>query len=402
MVNTPPAETPLFTRAGESDLPALACLLQFAFALEPAAAEKWLRDAGFEHLRAVRAAADAPPSACLLRIPMGQYFGGRSVPMLGIAGVAASPESRGRGIAKGMMRRAMQEAAADGFAVSCLYASTLGLYRQVGFEQAGHQFTTTIPLGRIDVRERSGVVRPLTDADDPAIHDCYTRFARPFNGTLDRGEYCWRRVRMFRGTAHNGFGVFGEGSRLDGYLFLSQGKDARTGLQDLSLSDLAFATPAAGRRLLGFLADFATMGETVTMPGGPLHPITSLMSLRQVVATKQDYWMIRLLDVRGAMENRGYPGRLNIDLGLRIEDDLVTPNAGDWRVVVEGGQARATRESVAEPLCAHVRGLAAIYSGLYTASQAAAIGWVSGSERTLAAADLLFSGNGSPWMTDRF
>lgn len=399
MTATPPAQ---YTRVTEPDLPALARLLHLAFALEMESAEKWLRDAGLEHVRGVRADAGAPPAACLLRIPMGQHFGGRSVSMLGIAGVAASPETRGRGVAKGMMASAMREGAADGFAVSCLYASTLGLYRQVGFEQAGHQFTTTIPLGRIDVRERAGEVRPLTEADDGAVRDCYARFARPFNGTLDRGPYCWHRVRVFRGTAHTGFGVFDGSGSLGGYIFLSQAKDGKTGQHNLSLSDLAFASPAAARRLLGFLADFATMGETVSIPGGPLHPIVSLMSLRQVVASKQDYWMLRLLDIARALEQRGYPEGLSIGLGLRVEDELIPANAGEWRVSVEAGRARVVRGAADEPLCAHVRGLAAVYSGLYTASQAATLGWVSGSASTLAAADAVFSGNGTPWMTDRF
>lgn len=398
-----PSATPtLYTRAEEADLPALARLMHFAFASELDGAEKWLRESGLEHVRAVRTAPDATPSACLLRIPMGQYFGGTSVPMLGIAGVAASPETRGRGVARAMMTHAMQEAATDGFAISCLYASTLGLYRQVGYEQAGHQFTTTIPLGRIDVRERAGDIRPLTDADEPAIRECYARFAPAFNGMLDRDEYCWRRVRNFRGTPHSGFGVIGDSGHLDGYLFLTQVRDGHSGFHDLSLTDVVFTTPAAGRRLLGFLADFATMGESVSIPGGPLHPITSLMSLRQTVASKRDYWMIRILDLAAAIERRGYPAQLTAEVGLRITDDIIPGNAGDWRIRVEAGSARATRQTLADRIECDIRGLASIYSGLYSARQAAMLGWVGGTDRALAAAHLLFGSGGSPWMTDRF
>jgi hypothetical protein len=48
-----------------------------------------------------------------------------------------------------------------------------------------------------------------------------------------------------------------------------------------------------------------------------------------------------------------------------------------------------------------VRGLAAIYSGFYSASQAEALGLVEGDAEAVAAADAIFAGP-APWMADRF
>ena len=42
-------------------------------------------------------------------IPMGQYFGGRSVPMTGIAAVGVPPQTRGRGAAHRLMSSMLQE-----------------------------------------------------------------------------------------------------------------------------------------------------------------------------------------------------------------------------------------------------------------------------------------------------
>ena len=39
---------------------------------------------------------------------LGQYFGGRSVPMAGIAAVGVPPEHRGRGVAKQLMTLTLQ------------------------------------------------------------------------------------------------------------------------------------------------------------------------------------------------------------------------------------------------------------------------------------------------------
>src|SRR5262245_8366746 len=106
-----------------SDLPAVTRLIVHAFAGTPAGTQAWLKFAGQEHVRVVREDGNREPRACLLRVPMGQYFGGRPVSMLGIAGVAVAPEARGRGLAKRMMQEAVIEAARDGFALSALYPS---------------------------------------------------------------------------------------------------------------------------------------------------------------------------------------------------------------------------------------------------------------------------------------
>jgi predicted acetyltransferase len=385
------------------DVSAVARLVHHAFASPLDGAEKWLRDAGLEHLRVLRASSGSVPEACLLRIPMGQYFGGVAIPMLGIAGVAVSPEARGRGLARVMMGKAMQEAAREGFAISCLYASTLGLYRQVGYEQAGHRFITTLPIGRIDIRERGSALRSLSEADDPAIRACYGRFAPAFNGMLDRGPYCWRRVRDLRGTVHAGFGVEDGRGGLDGYVFLSQQREQSTGFHDLALTDLVFTTASAGRRLLGFLADFATMAEQVSFGGGPLHPIVSLLSLRQSVVEKKDYWMVRILDIKAAIETRMYPKAVSAELALDVADDLIPENNGRWRIRVKEGRAEATRgPSSPAGLSCDIRGLAPLYSGLYTARQLALLEWVRGDDHALAAADAIFGGGGTPWMLEGF
>ncbi|VAX40546.1 hypothetical protein MNBD_PLANCTO03-1680, partial [hydrothermal vent metagenome] len=72
-----------------------------AFAAEEAGCREWLAMAGHENLRLLRE--DGGIAASLIVLPMGQYFGGRSVAMEGIAGVAVPPEGRGHGAARRLM-----------------------------------------------------------------------------------------------------------------------------------------------------------------------------------------------------------------------------------------------------------------------------------------------------------
>lgn len=393
----------LTTPRGEADLVDVARMLSLAFAGPREGTRQFIDNAQPENIRILRLTNDpsARPQACFVRVPMGQYFGGKRVPMTGIAGVAVPPESRGGGLALTLMREALREIAAEGTPLSTLYASTQTLYRQVGYEQAGHRFQYRIPIERIAVRDRSMFVRPLTDDDQPAVEACCAAFARAFDGMLDRGPYLWRRVRRNRDDTYDGFGVFGDDGQFEGYLFMAQRRNVETGRHDLALSDLAYATPRAGRRLLGLLADFATVGDDVIFHGGPIHPLFTHMPQQRFTVQKRDYWMLRIVNLPAAIAARGFSASSRAAIHVHVVDDLLPENAGPWTIAIEGGRGQATRGGSGSPLHMNIRALAAIYAGLYSPTQARFAGLLEGDERTIAAADALFQPS-CPWMTDMF
>ncbi len=398
-----PATCRVYGPASDQDVPSLVRLMHHAFGSTTDVDEKWIRPSGIDNFRGVRERAHAPISSCLLRINMGQFFGGRSVPMLGIAGVAVAPEARGQGSARWMMGEAMREAREDGFALSGLYASTQGLYRQVGFEQAGHRCTTKLLPHRIDVRTREPEVLPLTAYDDQAMAACYATFAQTFAGMLDRGPYIWRRVREFRDKKYNGFGIRGPDGTIEGYVFLMPNRANSSGDMELEVSDIAFTTARAGRRLLGFLADFSTTAKQITINGAPLHPILSLMTSHHHEIIKTEIWMLRITDLAKALTQRGYPRHVNATIQFNIHDPIVRENDGSWTLHVEHGRAEVKKEAAMRPaITCEIRALASLYSGFYTATQAALLGWVEGEKGALEAADAIFGGYGTPWMTDFF
>lgn len=388
---------------GALDQFARACAL--AFGGDEAGVHDWIGTTGHEHLRVLRDG-DGTVQATLLVIPMGQHFGGRSIPLCGIAGVAVPPESRGRGTALRLMQESVREAARAGTPLSGLYASTQALYRKVGYEQAGLRFRTTIPLRTIGVRDRSLAVRELSEGDQQAIRDCYSEFARNHNGTLDRGPYIWNRIRSHRERKYRPFGIVSpdDERRIEGYLYMAQKRNDETGRHDLILSDLAFTTGRAGRRLLGLLADFATVGDDAILCGPPIHPICSLMPQQFHSSRFLDAWMLRINLVGPALEARGYPAGLDASLALDITDDLVPDNVGPWTVRVRDGRASAERggeHARGNALRCDIRALACIYAGLYSATQAASLGMLEGDTESLAIADAVFAGP-TPWMNEQY
>lgn len=190
-----------FTKVDPGDVSAMSRFISIAFGTKPEGATKWLSEKlGVDNLRVMRngGADGRRVVSCLGRIPMAQWWGGKSVPMLGIAGVATPPEHRGCGHAKRMMQAAVREAAADGYPLSVLYASTQPLYRAVGYEQAGHRFVSKLPMQTLGATEKARDVVAIGPPEMDEVKDCYRRFAQNFAGMTDRTEYLWERVRNRR------------------------------------------------------------------------------------------------------------------------------------------------------------------------------------------------------------
>jgi predicted acetyltransferase len=391
---------PNYGGVAEADVPAVARILSHAFAGPREGSAEWARRAGLENLRCLRPAGEGEPAASLLRIPMGIYLGGRSVPMVGIAGVGVAPEARGRGLGGALMRAAVAEMGEEGVALSGLYPATQPLYRRVGYEQAGHRFEVRLPVRFVDSRERGMDIRPVVEADTGAMRACYSRFAAAFNGALDRGEYVWSRVRANRDVVYHGFAAVSEAGEVEGYVYLSQTRKMDRGRQDLTLSDLAFTTERAGRRLLAFLADFSSMADDIVLYGGPLHPALYLLSEQRYRMDLREHWMLRVCDVRAALEGRGYSPALCAEVHLEIRDELLPKNHGRWTLAVEGGRAAVSLGGRGD-VRLDVRALAPLYTGLISARQLRLLGQLGADDAGIAAADGIFAGT-APWKSDMY
>ncbi len=390
---------PILDKASPSDLPSLARFIQLAFGVTPESAAEWLDGKlRLENLRVLRG--PDGPLAGLGRIPMAQFYGGRSVPMLGIAGVATPPEHRGRGFAKQLMTAVVREAAEDGFPLSVLYASTQPLYRSVGYEQAGYRVVSKLPMQTLGVIERDRDVVSLSDADAGAVHDCYRDFARPFPGMVDRSEYIWDRVRNRRGDRFHGFGIR-EGGQIAGYLYAHMDKPGRD-RGDLSISDVAWRTPGAARKLLGLLADFTTMAEHALISGAPLHPLAMLLPQQRFELAAKEYWFLRVLRIKDAVERRGYSPGIATSMVFDIADDCLPANTGRWKVSVSEGVATCRPDTSSEPAIAcSIAAFAPLYTGLLTCSQALGLGFIRAEPAVARSADAIFA-CGTPWMVDFF
>jgi len=395
---SPTVREPVTVRplAGEQELASLGHIVGWAFGVAQDDSVGWLTRAGLANIRVAQRGGQLVGGLLLIR--MAQWFGGKSVPMVGIAGVATAPEARGTGVAGALMRAAVSEIGRDGIALSALYPATLPLYRSAGYEVAGSRFSIRVRPRDIGVRASSLPIRPIVDADEPAILSLYAGFARQLNGYLDRSEYIWRRVRAPRDGKAQGY-LVEQGGSPAAYLYVRQ-KPTADNHYDLAVSDAVASTPESARALLSFLGGHHTLGDGAIWFGNPADPLLALVPERGAKVTLVDPWMLRIADVSAALGDRGYAEGVAVRVELDVRDELLDACRGRFVLTIEGGRGRVSRGG-SGAVSLDVRALAALYTGFASPDLLARQGLLCGDEKALSALATAFAGP-HPTMPDMF
>lgn len=373
--------------AGEADRPGIERTLRLCFNLSAAHAGGAVERAGLEEIRVLDTGSSLGAMSFL--IPMGIYFGGRSVSNLGIGAVGVPPEHRGNGFSVEMMRAVLQEGRDRGFAISTLHPATQTVYRNVGYQLFGGYWEIRMPIRTIGVRDRIAAVRRYEEADREAVRALQSRYARGCDGHLDRGEYIWKGVHHVRDEAAEGYVVL-EDDALTGYCFLLQ-EPVEDNAYDLRLTDVVASTPTAARRLLTFLSSHASLAREAIFYGGPQDSLIPHLPEDHYRLRLRHFMMLRLLDIKRAFEARGYPKHVRGKLELFVEDDLFEEQTGAWTLDVSGGYAELSRGGSAA-LRTDARGLAALFGQYQPAHRLASLGWLEADADTLDLARSLFAG----------
>ncbi|MEM8530516.1 MAG: GNAT family N-acetyltransferase [Chloroflexota bacterium] len=363
--------------------------------------QKWMRITGPQGYRVVRQHNEV--LAGLGIIEMGQWFGGARVPIAGITAVGVAPEHRGTGIGTRLMCTMLQEIHEKGIPLSVLYPATLPFYRRVGYERAGVQLTYELPLQTIDVRDTTLEIHPAEDeAAIGSIYELYDQRAYYLAGHLDRPQWMWdMKFKSGNQTVYKYLIV--RDSTPEGYVVVTQsGRD-----QPLRVLDMGVTTQNAGKRLLTFFSGYRSMVESVMWRGGPRDPLLYLLADNLIGGMRPKHtiqrtfdWMVRIVDVVGALSARGYPDEVQAELHLEIRDNLLPNNNGRFVMEVNDGYARVSPGGQGH-IYMHIRDLAALYTGYVNPFELRTAGSLTGSDSNLALLGLLFAGP-QPWMPDMF
>ena len=345
------------------------------------------------------AVADGRTSAVLRVYRFGHFFGGRSVPAVGIGGVAVAAHARGKGIAETLMTESLRELSEQGFAISTLYPATVPLYRRCGYEYAGFRMHYRAPLDALP-RGDGPPVEEWGDDDLDDIAGCYRRYATQENGLVDRPDWFWpkRVLKSFDDTPVRRYCVREDG-RVTGYVIYTQEKvpDRAFGFH-LECRDLVWTTPGSASALLAFAGRHRSTGVDLLWNGGAGDPVANLLPEQDVDRESWFRQMLRLIDVPAAFEARGYPPPLEAAAELQVHDPAFGRNDAGWRIEAARGAAKVGPAPGARARV-DVASLGAMFSGMLAARDARRLGRLDADDETVASLDAMLAGP-TPWIND--
>ena len=277
-------------------------------------------------------------------------FGGVLVPTSGIAGVTVAAEFRGQGGLSPLFLETLRHARDRGALISTLFPTASRIYRKFGYEVIADYVTVALPTTVLAAVPRPAAVRTrrAVSADFDAIRAVYDAWAIAQNGPLSR------RGVSFTATADDFLASFtGVTVALDdtdaicGYASWNRGQGY--GEQAvISVADLLSTSADGYRALLAMVGSFASVTAItkIDTSGDDLARLF-LPTLQWQVVNSSPY-MLKIIDVPGAISCRRYPPGLTTDLRFRLQGDFLTENDGGYAIAVSDGRAECVRDDHGE------------------------------------------------------
>ena len=290
-------------------------------------------------------------------IQFDSWFGGSRLATAGIGNVVVAPEYRGTGAAKQIMVASLQRAHARGAVLSTLFGGAPGLYRRLGYELVASSKKWIVPLAALRGIDRPTTIklRRATAADVAELRQLHNRLAAEGSGMVDRTVGAIAPSGAQTTVAIDSFGS------IMGALVWSTSNRGRG--VSVHVSDLRVSSVDALRALLSSLATWGSVADIVSVQAVDDEPFRLLLGGNAEPASVAPY-MLRVLDVPGAISGRGWNPRVEGSVRIRVDDDVIEQNSGVWQLVATGGRVVVMPTSAEPDLTLTLRGLALWFSGV--------------------------------------
>jgi predicted acetyltransferase len=331
-----------------------------------------------------------------------QWFGGNGLACSGVWGVATEPERRGAGFASACLGTLMDDARRRGTPVTALFPAVIEPYRRLGYELAGtyDEFRVALDaLPSIDTHDLPIVELAEVERDQDAIMACYARWLARRNGTIEPDATFWRTRLLERpwDEWHRAVVARDEGT-ITGFATFTRENDSSGHLSfgfGLKCSMLVAEDDRALRALIAYASGYRGLGRWLGWAGPPNDPMTLLVGVQAVTPHDRYRWMLRILDVRGALEGRGYPP-IDAEATVAIEDPRYEDNTGVWHIRLSAGEPKVERGSSQARRPVPIAAFSSMFTGYLRPVDAVRIGFLHADDPAVEALDAMLSGP-DPW-----
>jgi predicted acetyltransferase len=381
--------------ANATDIQELGRILSQCFIAPVSDEPRYLDRLGIENVRILRNPDQIVGGLGILRL--GQWFGSQRVEMAGIAAVGIAPEYRGKGAAIALMQQTLQELHDQDVPLSVLYPATQTLYRKVGYEQAGMLCKWEVATADIQIRNHSLPIEAIA-IDVNKLNNLYCKQATVLNGHLDRNSVIW--TTLLDSSKEMPLCVYRLGSEThpQGYVVFQQKRNGNR--CEIQIRDWVLLTSEAIERFWTFLGDHRSQIDVIQWRSAPIDALTLSLPEQVAKVRELDRWLLRIIHVKHALEQRGYPPGIEAELHFDIHDPLFPRNTGKFILTVANGVGTVIAGGRGD-LQLDINTLSPLYSGLFSPIQLKGYDRLSGTDQALAIATQLFTGS-PPWMPDFF
>ena len=337
---------------------------------------------------------------------LGQWFGGRQVPMGGVCAVAVEPAHRGRGVASALIRVALEAMRARGEALSTLFPMNNTLYRSHGWEVAAaypqHE-VAACALRDLPRPDRKVELRKVTDDDLPVLRELHQRVAAGRAGNIWLNERFAARRMLSASRESDAYVAEIDGEPTGSVTIVHEPSWDRDERYSLLVRHVMAADRDTELALWRLLGSHHPVARTVRFVAPPQHTLAHLFGEREIrpAASSGGYPMTRLVDTSAAIGGRGFPDSAEAEVHLAISDRSAPWNAGnqvlrvsDGKGVLEPGGTGSVEVGVGH--------LAAMYTGWVDPRRLADWGLLAGAAAADVEALVAVFGGPMPWLDEFF
>lgn len=313
--------------------------------------------------------------------PFAQAFGGRAVPMGGVAAVTVADHRRGTGLGSQLLAAALDHMGRAGMAISSLYPSTPVPYRRWGWEFAGvHVRRRVATRDLLDIAPPADEVplRPYGPADlDRLVGIVDGAAGREHGGLVGGALWLARALQVDPDEPELALVALRSGGPAGLLLAVkSDPQDAHSsyGLHVLRLFGVDRDIERALWRFVGHHHAVAASTTLLSRPAEPL--LFELPYGMYLPGPPTAHFMTRLVDAPAAIAARGWPAA-TVVVDLDIADRRRPANQGRFVLEVRDRAAQLTPGGAGR-VHVDIGALASMYTGFVTPAQLAHAGRLPG------------------------
>ena len=330
-----------------------------------------------------------------------QWFGGRPVPSASMACGCVAPEERGGQLAARLIVERLRPLREQGAVLATLWTSSTGYVRRMGWEAPAAVSSWTVPTGELRRRteEPDVEIQPGDTSELGALQDA---LAARWNGTWQRPAW-WDAWQQAQHPHLNTYRFSPAGQEPTGVLSVAGERHPVDGRR-LVVHDFWAADHTTAAAMLAFLGRHDSRIPTVEFQrtGVPPGPLLLHAMHRSGAASAHSWhpWMLRVLDLRRAVQARGWHQEVTVDLPLGVvaEDGQQVEH---YILHIAQGIGELTPVSTTADLVLTRGQFAVWYAGGYRTATAAALAGVDGAPASIARL-VTATNDQEPWLADYF